>query len=148
MNTLLKFPTNYSFDDYREDIKDRDGVDFNESDLSDDGFYDWCDLRSEGDFEWFAECLHDELKKTKIKKGFLSIENGGWQAKKGITIPFDISASSVISKLSGSDNVTIEVFKEGRKLKFTRFSHDEPTGARITLHSMADYKKMQNSVFN
>jgi len=151
MNVLLQFPIDYTKKDYSEYLLEEG----NEmavllDEVSDDGYEFWVSGQQDLDHEWFMEEVQNLLDTTKIKNGFLEIENGGWQRQHGMTSPFDISASNVISKISGNmgGDVTIHVFKEGHKLKFTRFSHDEPTGAGVTLHSMKDYDKVNNAVWN
>lgn len=150
MNILATYPNDYSMDDYREYVKeecDFEGVKFKESMINDDDFYNYCATQQDFDADYFREELAYALTKTKIKQGFLEIHNGGWQHQHGMTPMFDINASSVLDKLLGSGESTIEMYKQGHKLGFMRYSHDEPTGADITLHSGRHFEQVENEVF-
>jgi hypothetical protein len=150
MDILATYPNNYSMDDYREYMKEEcnfEGVKFKESMVTDDGFYSYCETQQEFDADSFSEELACELNKTKIKQGFLEIHNGGWRHQHGMTPLFDINTSSVLDKLLDSGEATIEMYKVGHKLGFMRYSHDEPMGADITLHSGRDFDRVENEVF-
>jgi hypothetical protein len=150
MNTLVEFPVQYTKEDYIEYVKDScdfSGEKFDESEITDEGFYAWNSGQEEVDYEWFLEEVQNQLNKTKIKDGFLEIENGGWQRQHGMTLPFEITAETLWHKISSDNDVTVKVFKEGQKLKFMRYSHDEPTGACITLHSTKNYEKVKKVVW-
>ena len=147
---LARYPNNYSMEDYEQSVKEEcldEGVDFSQTMISDDGFYSFCDYYSESDYEDFTNVLHEELSKTRIKSGFLEIHNGGWRGQHGMTEMFDINYNNVMSKLMGSGESSIEMYKEGHKLSFIRTSHDEPTGASITLHSGRDFDRVTEEVF-
>jgi hypothetical protein len=148
---LAAYPNDYSMDDYRENVKaDCDFGDeiFDESMVTDDGFYSFCANQNDFDAECFLDELTSELKKTRIKEGFLEIHNGGWQQQHGMTPVFDIDAAAVVSKLLSVGDATIEMYKIGHKLGFMRYSHDEPAGARITLHSKKDSDRVHKEIFN
>lgn len=151
-NIIASYPANYTKDDFRDEMKWRcqyDEIEFSEDMITDEAFYDFCDNQDEFDYECFVDALHSEVLKTKIKKGFLEIKNGGWRQQHGMTDVFDVDASSILEKirLSGGGQ-TIEFYKNGHTLGFTRYSHDEPTGASIELHSMKKYDSVRSAIFN
>jgi len=92
------------------------------------------------------EILDEELKKTRIKYGFLEILNGTWQKLHGMTPIFEISAQSVIDKM-GDFEWTLYVRKEGHQLSFIRASHDEPTGATILLKPASKYEEVSAEIY-
>jgi hypothetical protein len=150
MNILATYPTNRSNTDYVDFIKEvceMSGESFKENMITDEGFQNWCDNEDVWDYDDFMMTIEEEIKKTKIKSGFLEILNGGWQNQHGFCQSFDIDAQSVVSKICGSNpNITIKVLKEGHKLKFIRYSHDEPTGAQIILHSKKEFNRVESEV--
>jgi hypothetical protein len=91
------------------------------------------------------EILDEELKKTRIKYGFLEIHNGTWQKLHGTTPIFEISAQSVIDKM-GDFEWTLYVRKEGHQLSFTRTSHDE-MGATILLKPASKYEGVEAEIY-
>ena len=103
------------------------------------------------DWEW--EDAHINLQsildKTKIKRGFLEIKNGGWRGRHGHTEPFKITATNVINKagLNGCEFI-LKIEKERHQLYLIRLSHDEPTGATILLRSMKHYNKVINQIYH
>ena len=148
MNVLLQFPIEYTKADYTEYLlEDGNEMAVLLDEVSDEGYEFWVDGQQELDYEYFLEEVQSQLDKTKIKKGFLEIENGGWQKKHGMTLPFEITAKNVWQKLTSDTDVSVKVFKEGKLLKFMRYSHDEPTGASVTLHSMKDYDSVKKAVW-
>lgn len=100
-------------------------------------------------WEWEDSIINLQpiLDKTRIKRGFLEIKNGGWRGKHGHTEPFKINAKNVINKagLNGSEFI-LRIKKEGHQLYLIRSSHDEPTGATILLRSMKHYNKVINQI--
>ena len=148
MNVLLQFPIEYTKADYTEYLlEDGNEMAVLLDEVSDEGYEFWVEGQQELDYEYFLEEVQCQLDKTKIKKGFLEIENGGWQKKHGMTLPFEITAKNVWQKLTSNTDVSVKVFKEGKLLKFMRYSHDEPTGASVTLHSMKDYESVKKAVW-
>lgn len=145
MSLIVEFPVDYSKEDYVEYLTEINSSAGEEN--SDDGYHAWHAEQRDTDFDGFLCVLSDEIKKTKIKDGFLEIENGGWQNQHGMTLPFELSAQKVWEKVSGGNDVTVEIHKEGQKLRFKRFSHDEPTGADITLHNVKNYDKVKKSIW-
>jgi hypothetical protein len=148
MTLLATFPTEYTKEGYEEYLR----ADGNEmavllDEANDDGFGFWVSLQQELDYEDFLGEVQAQLNKTKIKKGFLEIHNGGWQKKHGMSLPFEVNSTNLVEKLRDNTDTTVEVYKEGRVLKFKRYSHDEPTGANVTLHSMNNYDKVKNSIW-
>jgi len=144
------YPKSYSMSDFENYIKEEcniKDVDFEESMLTDDGFINFCADQENFDTDDFLEDLQVELNKTKIKHGFLEIHNGGWRQQHGMTPMFGIDASSVLNKLLGGMDSSIEMYKSGHKLGFMRYSHDEPMGADITLHSGRDFDRAEQEVF-
>jgi hypothetical protein len=97
------------------------------------------------DWEWEdnKEYLGEILAKTRIKNGFLHGVNLGWRRLTGYTEPFEINVDNFIDKigLNGSE-WTLRIRKEGHKLYITRYSHDEPTGASMSLLSSKHYNKI------
>lgn len=152
MNILATYPTDYTNTDYIDFIKEEcemSGETFKDNMITEEGFSNWCEFENVWDYDDFIMIINDEIKKTKIKSGFLEILNGGWKNQHGMSHSFDIDAQSVVSKIYGSDpNITIKVFKEGYKLKFIRYSHDEPTGAHITLHSNREFNRVEKDIFS
>lgn len=92
------------------------------------------------------EMLDVELKKTRIKNGFLEILNGSWRGLHGVTPIFEISAQSVIDKM-GDFEWTLYVQKTGHQLQFVRTSHDEPTGARILLKPATKHQLVVEQIY-
>ena len=101
------------------------------------------------DWEWedYQYQLQEILDKTLIKRGFLQIHGGGWRKARGMTDIFDMSAKELLSQL-GDFEWTLHIYKEGHKVFFNRSSHDEPTGALITLHPEREYNKIYKEIFN
>jgi len=98
-------------------------------------FYDFQQMNLASAWDYFYAELDQILKTSKIKKGFMEILDGGWRKQHGFTEAFTIDAESVIQKLSINGEFCVEVWKEGHQVGFTRYSHDEPTGAEILLKS-------------
>lgn len=150
MNILATYPNDYSMDDYREYVQEvaaDAGLMFNHSMLTDEGYIDFLERQQSFDYDDFCYELDTQLKKTKIKQGFLEINNGGWQRQHGMTPMFEVETYEVLSKLFDCGEATIKMYKEGHNLGFIRYSHDEPTGATITLHSGRDFEQVENEVF-
>jgi hypothetical protein len=117
-----------------------------------DKFNEWVEdteyMYREDDWDNFKWELKEILDKTRIKEGFLEIKNGGWRGQRGMTPNcFEITPSNIISKIIGEMDASFEVRKEGHQLSFIRYSHDEPTGARILLHSEKKFNKIQKEIF-
>jgi hypothetical protein len=95
------------------------------------------------DWQWEDDLdyLGEILKKTRIKNGFLQGRNMGWRRMSGATDVFGVSANNIISKF-GDFSWRVVVNKEGHQLSFVRYSHDEPTGATILLHSSRHYNRI------
>jgi len=91
--------------------------------------------------------LHKAIKKTGIKKGFLTILNGGWKKQRGMTEIFELTAQNLFSKILGETDGCFKMQKEGHTLSFIRFSHDEPTGATIILQSSKWYNMAYKQIF-
>lgn len=97
--------------------------------------------------EDFFETLQAELRRSRIKRGFLKITNGGWQKKTGMTEVFDINADNVSHKIFSDGDARVDMYRDGRKLGFLRYSHDEPCGADITLMSQSHFDKVYDEIF-
>lgn len=95
---------------------------------------------------FFKERLQNELDKIKIKNGFLYGSNMGWRNLTGITKIFSVNFDELMNNLRINGDFNIVVWKEGNRLGFTRYSHDEPTGADIWLYSLKHYKKIKDSI--
>lgn len=148
MTLLARFPVAYTKEDYEEYLLAEGNEPTSLLDgLDKDGFGSWTSLQQELDYECFLEEVQNQLDKTNLKKGFLEIHNGGWQKKHGMSLPFEVNSVNVVAKLMDNTDTTVEFYKEGRVLKFKRYSHDEPTGANVTLHSMNNYDKVKNSIW-
>jgi len=155
MKTLLTIgdTSNYTVEDFYEgsgigDEYEGTKEEFISEYTDSDEFYNWVADCNYFDEEYIYEQLNDILKKTRIKNGFLEIMNGGWRKQHGHTEPFEINAQNVISKISLNGDSTIEVKKDGHQLSFTRYSHDEPTGATIYLRSNKDYSEVVKEIEN
>ena len=96
------------------------------------------------DWEWeySKERLAEVLNKTRIKTGFLSSNNLGWRHQTGYTEPFELNVDNFINKVGIDGQWNLSIIKEGHKLHIIRYSHDEPTGATILLHSTKHYKQI------
>ena len=90
--------------------------------------------------------LDEILAKTKIKTGFLSVRNATWRGLSGISEPFSLTATNLIDQLSINTEWRLKIEKKGHQLYITRYSHDEPTGAIMMLHSSRNYKQMYERI--
>jgi len=116
-------------------------------------YYSWLEdfeyMYREDLYDCFRFELQSILEKTKIKNGFLEIMNGGWRSQHGMSPNcFTITSDNIISKIIGDMDASFEVQKEGHQLSFVRYSHDEPTGARIYLHSEKKFNQVKEEIFS
>ena len=101
---------------------------------------------SNDEYEFILDEMDIELKKTSIKNAFLEIKNGGWRKQRGITKNFPLNAKNVFNKLVCGDS-SFKMLKDGQKIIFIRYSHDEPTGATILLHSIKHRERIHKKIF-
>jgi len=115
-------------------------------------FNDWISAQLEDSsghmYILFMKELNKVLTRTKIKEAFCEIKNGGWRGLHGITPTFKLTAQSLLNSISLDGEASLEFNKKGQQLSITRYSHDEPTGATILLHSKKHYDRIYNEVFN
>jgi len=104
---------------------------------------DWNDFGHEE----IMSVLQAEIDKTHIKTAFLTIKNGGWKKQNGITPIFKLTAENLYNKICGSTDTSFKIMKEGHKLSFVRHTHDEPTGATISLHASKWYEREHKKIF-
>jgi len=100
-------------------------------------------------WEDFLDVVEQEVGRTRIKKGFLEVLNGGWRSQHGMTEVFDAeNARNLMNKISVNGEWSVEMWKDGHQLGFTRYSHDEPTGATILLKSQNKFKGVHEEIFS
>ena len=108
---------------------------------------DISNLCEDWEWEYSKEYLAEILGKTRIKTGFLSSNNLGWRHRTGYTEPFKLNVDNFIDKVNIDSEWNLSIRKEGHQLHIVRYSHDEPTGARMLLHSTKHFKRITGNEY-